>query len=141
MMNQIKQMFARYKEIILYGFFGLGATFINIFSFFLLRQTVGAGLMVSNVLAWILAFIFAFITNKLWVFESKDWHGRTAAKEMTDFLAVRLATLALDIFCMWLAVHALHINEVISKIVVNMIVIVLNYAASRLWVFKNKGEQ
>lgn len=136
MMNWIRRMFRKYKEFIFYGFFGLGATLINIFSFFLFRQAVGIDMIVSNVLAWTLAFVFAFITNKLWVFESKDWKSQTAVKEMIHFLAVRLATLALDTFCMWLMVHVLAVNDLASKILVNILVIVVNYAASKFWIFR-----
>lgn len=132
----MKSIIVKYKEIILYGVFGLGATLINIISFYIFRQLLGIELIPSNVLAWALAFIFAFITNKLWVFESRNWKSTAAIKEMSSFLITRLTTLIMDTFLMWLFVECLTINNLISKIVVNGIVIIVNYVASKFWVFK-----
>ena len=138
MVNWTRNIFVKYKELIFYGIFGLGATGINILSFCLLRQAVGADLFVSNVLAWIFAFVFAFVTNKLWVFQSKNWKSQTAFREMKNFFIARRVTLALDTFCMWLMIEIMDINDLISKIMVNIIVIAVNYAASKYWIFSNK---
>lgn len=132
----VKNIIAKYKEIFFYGVFGLGATLINIVSFYVFRQLLGIELIPSNVLAWLLAFIFAFITNKLWVFESKSWKSTAAIKEMCSFFITRFTTLILDTFLMWFLVECLQINNLISKVIVNAIVIIVNYVASKFWVFK-----
>lgn len=129
-----KEILIKYKELIMYGIFGVGATVINIVVFFLCRK-VGLALVPANSFAWVVAFIFAFITNKLWVFESKEWKGQTAVKEMLGFLTARLTTLFLDIFLMWLLVDMLAINDILSKIVVNIVVIAVNYVASKFLIF------
>lgn len=136
MVLKLKTLLKKYKELILYGIFGLGATLINIVTFYLFNEILELNLVLSNVLAWVCAFIFAFITNKLWVFESKDWKSRTAIKEMLEFLFARLITLFLDTFLMWLLVNVLNWNGLVAKVIVNIIVIILNYIASKLWVFR-----
>ena len=84
----------KYKEIILYGIFGAGATFVNIISFYIVRKA-SIGLFMSNCLAWFFAFVFAFITNKVFVFESKEWKTKKAIYEMISFTFARLMTLHL----------------------------------------------
>lgn len=136
MSNRIKLLLVKYKQLIFYGIFGLGATLINILSFYLFRQIIGTVMIVSNIFAWVFAFIFAFVTNKLLVFESRDWKSQTAIKEMANFFITRLMTLALDTFCMWLMIDVLNINDLASKIAVNILVIAVNYIASKFWVFR-----
>ena len=138
MIESIKRLIIRYKEIIMYGIFGAGATLINIVAFYLLHTVAGMALVPANIIAWVLAFIFAFVTNKLWVFESKSWAGEIVLKEFLGFFAARLFTLVLDTALMWLLVEKLHWNDLLSKVIVNVIVIVVNYVASKLWIFKDK---
>jgi len=92
----ISNLWKKYKEIFFYGIFGVGATVINIASYQVFAKICGIPYLVANVLAWILAFIFAFITNKLFVFESKSWGRSVAMKEFLGFLSARLATGILD---------------------------------------------
>lgn len=138
MIDCIKKMVVKYRELIFYGIFGVGATLINIISFYVFKQMWGMKLITSNILAWTLAFIFAFITNKLWVFESKDWQSETAIKEMISFLITRLTTLVLDTLLLWFMVEYLQVNDLVSKITVNIVVIIVNYVASKFWVFRKK---
>lgn len=136
MANWVKQMLVKYKELIFYGVFGLGATLINIFSFYLFKRIFTLDMVISNILAWVLSFVFAFLSNKLWVFESKNWTSRAAMKEMVQFLVARLATFVLDTVCMWLLIDRLSVNDLMAKISVNILVIMTNYMASKFWVFK-----
>lgn len=137
MIDLVKKFIIKYRELIMYGIFGVGATVVNIVVFYLCRK-VGLALVLANGLAWIVAFIFAFITNKLWVFESKEWKGQKAVKEMFGFLTARMATLFLDTFLMWLLVDMFAMNDLLSKIVVNIVVIVVNYVASKFLIFKKE---
>lgn len=127
----------RYKEIILYGVFGVGATLINIICFYFLRSIFSWKLIFANIFAWLLAFIFAFFTNKIWVFESRDWNGKMALKECVGFFFARFATLIIDIFLMYFLVTQVLINDIWAKIWTNAIVIILNYLMSKFMVFKN----
>lgn len=138
MIESIRKICFKYKEIILYGIFGVCTTIINILSFFVLDDILKCNMIFSNVIAWILAFIFAFVTNKLFVFESVSNTVGQTVKEFRDFFLARFATLFIDTFLMWLLVDVVKFNSMITKIVVNIIVILLNYIASKLWVFKEK---
>lgn len=138
MVKLIKSFCMRYKEFILYGIFGAGSTAINILAFYLLDSVINCHLIVSNIIAWTLAFLFAFVTNKVCVFESKSWEGTQAIKEFLDFFIARIATLIIDTILMWIFIKIMFINSLFSKIVVNVIVIILNYVASKLWIFKEK---
>lgn len=135
--NWIKRMYIKYREIILYGICGAATTFINILVFHISYGDCGISLFISNTLAWILAFIFAFISNKLWVFESRKWTGGKAVREMFGFLSARLATLLLDTFFMWFMVDGFRVNGTLSKICSNIITTVANYIISKFVVFRN----
>lgn len=131
-----KKLLNRYKELILYGIFGLGATFINIIAYWLFFSIFHLYFMLANGLAWLLAFIFAFLTNKLFVFESKNFRGTVAVQEMISFLFTRVFTGVLDMTLMWLMVDMGKVSGVYAKIFVNVIVILVNYVMSKFWVFR-----
>ena len=137
-MNSVTAVWRKYKELILYGFFGAGATLINILSFAFFRNILCWELIRANVIAWVLAFIFAFVTNKQFVFGSRSWKGTQTVKEFLEFLTARLFTLFLDSFLLWLMVEKLLIGDIVSKIIVNIIVIIVNYVASKFIIFRKK---
>lgn len=138
MMKSLLQLAKKYRELIAYGIFGVGATLINILAYYLFADVLGVQYMVSNAIAWVLAFLFAFVTNKLFVFESKSWSGATAAKEMWGFFLARAGTGVLDMAMMWLLAGVLHVNEMFAKVFVNILVIIINYVASKFWIFRRK---
>ena len=138
MIKLIKRLLIKYNELIRYGVCGLITTAINVIAFHVCSEICGIQLLISNTIAWILAFLFAFVSNKLWVFESKEWMGRKAVTEMVGFLAARLTTLVLDTFLMWLMVDMMTMNGTLSKVISNVITIVINYLASKFIIFKNK---
>jgi putative flippase GtrA/UDP-N-acetylglucosamine transferase subunit ALG13 len=125
----------KYREVLLYLVFGGLTTLINIVAFYILRK-LSLELQVSNVIAWILSVLFAFITNKLFVFESKNKSKKENFKEMTSFFGFRVLSLLFDIGFMHLLVSILNIHEMISKILSNILVIILNYIFSKLFIFK-----
>lgn len=132
------------KEPIAYIVFGVLTTVVNIVVYFLLADLLEIHYMIANVIAWIASVLFAFVTNKLFVFESKSWRGKTALVEMGNFFLARAATGVLDMVLMWLLVDVVRIEtivvsgEMLAKVVVNVLVIVINYAASKLWIFRRK---
>ena len=135
----IKNLWLRYKELFLYAVFGVGATVINIVSYRVLANTFGKKyFLIANIIAWILAFIFAFITNKLFVFESKSWEAQIAMKEFVGFLSARLATGILDTVLMWFFVSVISLDDTLSKIIINILVIIINYVASKFFIFKKE---
>ena len=138
-MKKIKELFIKYKEIIMYLIFGVATTGVNWVVYSLLVK-----MTVSNVIAWIAAVIFAFITNKLWVFESKSWVPKVAAREFVSFVASRLATGVIEwfgpllLFKIGLDQDLFGVKGFVAKIVCSVLVVILNYVFSKLLVFTKK---
>lgn len=126
-----KSWFNKSYEVLSYLFFGGCTTLVNIISFWLLR-VLKIELFTSNAIAWVLSVLFAFITNKLFVFQSKG----NALKEGISFFGFRLLSLAFDMGLMYLLINVLSWNELISKIIANVFVIIINYVFSKIFIFK-----
>ena len=137
-MEKILNLYKQFKEQILYIVFGVLTTAINIIAFFVCSRLINLSLIPSNIIAWILSVLFAFITNKIYVFNSKNYSFSVVLRELIDFIVARGATGILDLGLMYLFVSIIGIEDMISKIVINIIVIILNYILSKLYVFKNK---
>ena len=127
----------KYKEGLLYLFFGGCTTLINIISFIIFRQ-FKLSVDVSNVIAWLIAVIFAFITNKLFVFDSKNTDRKTVMKETISFLIARVISLGIDTGLLHLMIDFMKIHEVIAKVISNIVVIIVNYIFSKLFIFKKE---
>lgn len=125
----------KYREVLLYLFFGGCTTLVNIVSFFLLRL-FNLSLYPSNVLAWLLAVLFAYLTNKLFVFESKGKSKKEVTKECLSFFGFRLLSLVFDMGIMYLLINILSWNELLAKVLSNIFVIIVNYLFSKLFIFK-----
>ena len=125
----------KYKEALLYLVFGGFTTLVNILSFFILRQ-FKIEIYISNALAWFISVVFAFITNKLFVFESKGKSNKENIRECISFFGFRILSLVFDMGAMYLLLQVLSVNELISKVVSNVLVIILNYIFSKLFIFK-----
>ena len=132
----IKDFYSRYKGIIKYIFFGALTTALNVIAYHLLYNVINLPNTLSVIIAWILSVAFAFVTNKLFVFESKSWQAKIAAKEAFDFFICRIATGVLEVALMFLLVDILKLNGTVMKLITNVIVIILNYIASKLVIFK-----
>ena len=142
MMNKLKNMYKKYKEIINYLIIGGLTTVVSLISFYLVRiliftKDTQLDIQISNIISWIFAVLFAFITNKKYVFESKTT-GTKKIKEMIKFYLSRLTTLIIDMVTMWILTAPLNINDKVSKIIVQFIIVVLNYVFSKLFVFKKE---
>ena len=129
----MKELLMKYKEIIMYLVFGVLTTVVNIVVYFLSAVLLHINYLISNALAWFLSVLFAYITNRKYVFESSS---QNILKEAVSFFSSRLATGILDMVLMWLFVYFNVVNDVIAKVIVNVIVVVLNYVLSKLVVFK-----
>ncbi len=139
MIEQIKVLLEKYKAIILYGIFGVLTTLINIVVYEAFYRYAGWSNVVSNIVAWVAAVLFAFVTNKLWVFESKTTEKKALMFEIASFFGCRLATGVLDLAIMYVAVDEMALNSTLMKCISNVIVIIVNYIASKLLIFKNSG--
>lgn len=134
------ELFFKYKEVILYLVFGGLTTLVNIVCYAVCAKGFHMGTLVSNGIAWVLSVLFAYITNKLFVFESKTNNWREAMREFVSFIACRAGTGALDMGVMYVTVDILNWYDVLMKIVSNIIVIILNFVFSKLLIFQKKEE-
>ena len=149
--ERMTELFKKYKEPILYILFGALTTLVNILVYYVVADIASVYYLIANVVAWVASVLFAFVTNKLFVFESKSWSASVMFPEMGGFFLARVATGVVDMALMWLLVDVLLWREVVldigilicsgemfAKVLVNVIVIVLNYVASKLWIFRKK---
>ena len=134
----LMQLIKKYKDILLYGIFGVLTTVVNIATYWVAAHPLGLSVMVSTIIAWIAAVLFAYVTNRKWVFHSQAQGTKEIVQELVSFFACRLATGVVDWACMFIFVDLLHFNDVIIKAAANVLVIILNYVASKLVIFKHK---
>lgn len=141
-MEKLKKLwcFLTTPEMISYILFGVLTTVVNIVSYGLLRPVIHWNsqwdVLTANTIAWILSVAFAFITNKLYVFKSKSFAAGLVRRELVSFVSARLFSLAVDSLGMYLLVTVLLWNDWIAKILMNGIVIVINYVLSKWFIFK-----
>lgn len=140
-MMSIKKLYLKYKDIVWYMFFGVCTTVVNIVVYWLFAHLLKQEVLVSTIIAWFLAVLFAYITNRKWVFHSENVRMKEIMKEMLSFFSCRLATGVVDWLCMWLFVDILSFNDVFIKFVANIVVIILNYIASKLIIFKKASDK
>ena len=139
MKNLIKKLCN--KETITYLIFGILTTAVNYIVYYLLYKFTGIDALAYNIIAWVAAVIFAFFTNKLFVFESKSVKANVIFRELLTFVSARLISLALEELFLALTVKVMGIHELIAKLVISVIVVIVNYFASKLFIFKKeKGD-
>ncbi len=130
-------IYKKNKEIINYLIFGVLTTVVSFVVYFIFAKVFKIDEVISNVISWFFSVLFAFVTNKLYVFESKETGKKTLLKEIISFYLARLFTgVVCDLGVFALMVKTFKINDVLSKLVTQVIVIVLNYVLSKLIVFK-----
>lgn len=149
----IKNLLVKYRELITYVIFGVLTTVVSLVSFKIFDSILGEDLyLVSNVISWIFAVSFAYVTNKLWVFESKSWKSNVIIKEIIGFVSARLFSLGVEELGLWLLIDIFSIGKIsvdlfsfningnmIAKLIMQVVVIVLNYVFSKLVIFKKKN--
>ena len=126
------------KQLFLYGVFGGLTTVLNIFAYWALTRGLSMGVVPSTVIAWLIAVVFAYWSNRKYVFKSAAVSLREIITEAGEFFAARIATGVLDVIIMWLFVDVLGLNDVVIKTASNILVIILNYAFSKLLIFKGE---
>lgn len=126
----------KFRELFLYLIFGGLTTVINVLVYFLLARIFSVNYQVSTVIAWIFSVLFAFFTNKLFVFESKNKSRRENLREVLSFFAFRILSLGIDMASMYLMVQICKFDDLFSKIIANIVVVIVNYLFSKLFIFK-----
>jgi len=140
-MKKILNLYKKYEEIINYLIVGVLTTIVSIVTYWIFTKVFHVNYMVSNVISWIVSVSFAYITNKIFVFKSKSENEKDVLIEIYQFFKYRIFSLCIDILLMYLFVELFNIDDMIAKIIVQVIVIALNYVFSKLFVFKKKSEK
>ena len=135
-LKKIADLYRKHKEGMRYLIFGALTTLVNIISYAIFYYILNINNAVSNIIAWIVGATFAYITNKLYVFNSKVNNKKELLKEIIYFYGCRLLTLAIDEGIMILTVDKCGWNALLMKIIVNIIVIILNFIFSKILIFK-----
>lgn len=135
------ELYQKYKEVIHYLIFGGLSTVVNFVSYFIAARVIGIEEVTSSAISWFCAVLFAYVTNKLFVFESKTETKKAMVKEMvTFFLARILSGILCDVGSFALMVRVFHVNDIFAKIVTQVMVVVVNYVFSKLFIFRKSGE-
>jgi len=124
------------NELFNYLLFGVLTTIVNIASFAVFDKGLGLDYKVATTIAWVLSVIFAFVTNKLYVFYSKSIGGKSVFREFISFLFFRGLSYVLDIASMIILIDFVKIDSLLAKIAANVMVVVFNYFASKYIIFK-----
>ena len=136
----MKQLFVKYRELILYVFFGGLTTLVNWGLYWLLANPLGVPYLWATAIAQIASILFAYVTNRIWVFQSKARGFREVSLEMLRFFGARGVSFFLDLGCMYVGVDLLHINDTWMKLLAKILVIIANYVFSKVFVFR-KGQE
>lgn len=138
MLQKIRALVVKYWDILSYLIFGVLTTVVNYAVYLPIYNLLGLSAAVSNVIAWVAAVAFAFLTNKPFVFKSHDWSARTVIPELTKFVSCRIASGAMETVILLLTVDLLGWNGNIWKLITQVLVVILNYVTSKLVVFRKK---
>lgn len=135
-LNRLEPLYRKHKEVLLYLFFGGLAFLVSIGTFALFALVLGMNVLVANVLSWLITVLFAFVTNRIWVFPAKTETVRALLRQAGAFYAGRAATLLAEEAILLVFITWLGWNSMAVKIAAQVIVIVLNYVISKFWIFK-----
>ena len=136
-----EKLWKKYKDVIPYVIFGVLTTIVNIATYWLAAHFFSVEIMISAIVAWFTAVLFAYVTNRKWVFHSEANSIKEIYREILLFFSCRLGTGIADWLCMFVFVKIIGFDDVIIKSLANLLVIVLNYLASKFVIFKHKKEK
>lgn len=139
MLEKIKNLIEKYEKLLAYLVFGALTTLVNYLVYLPCYNLFALPSSASNAVAWAVAVAFAFVTNKPFVYKSRDWSAKTLLPELGKFVGCRLGSGLLETLVLFVAVDCLAGNGNIWKIAVSVLVVVLNYVSGKLVVFRNSG--
>ncbi len=137
-MDKLKKMITKYWDILSYLFFGVLTTAVNYAVYLPCYNLLHLSASVSNVISWVFAVAFAYLTNKPFVFKSNDWSRETVVPELTKFVGSRVGSGVLETVILRITVDMLCWNGNVWKLITSVLVVVLNYVGSKLLVFRKK---
>lgn len=126
----------RLWEVFIYLFFGGLATVVNIVTYAMAYQLFHLSWPVSNAISWICSVLFAYVTNKTWVFQSRTESFKELAWEFGKFVFARVVSFGMDMGCMYLFIDMLHTGNLFAKIITQIVVVIANYVFSKVFIFK-----
>lgn len=129
----------KYNQIIAYGAMGILTTIINVIVFYICNEFWGLDYKMATTIAWLLSVIFAYITNKLFVFKSQTTSLVHLFKEMTSFLCFRVTSYFFDLILMIFLIEFINLEENLSKLIVNIFVVLFNYFVSKFYIFRMRN--
>lgn len=132
----MKNTLEKYKSILMYLFFGICTTVINIVTYWIFYIYLDFPNILSTIFSWIISVLFAYITNKLWVFESRSFDKKVLVREITTFFGARFISGVIDLGIMFVFVDILFSPAMVVKFISNVFVVIFNYIASKLVIFK-----
>ena len=135
-MQSLLALLKKYEDVLSYLFFGVLTTVVNYLIYLPCYNRLELSGSVSNGIAWVVAVAFAYLTNKPFVFKSHDWSSKTVLPELTAFVGCRVGSGLLETGIIFLFVDLLCWNGNVIKLVTSVLVVVLNYIASKLLVFR-----
>lgn len=141
MFGKIKTLIQRHKAILIYLLFGGLTTLVSFAIYWLGYHWLQLSAATSNAAAWIIAVLFAFFTNKPFVFHSHDWRWKVLFPELLKFIGCRVVSGILETAFLGITVDLLAWNGLIMKIAVSVVVVILNYIASKWLIFRRKQQE
>ena len=138
MMDKLKLLYHKHREVLLYLIFGGLTTVVNYGVYLLCARLLPVdATTVPTAIAWVLSVLFAYATNRAWVFRSKT-RGAAVVREMAAFFGARVFSGLLDVAIMWAAVDRMGYNDLVVKLLSNVLVILINYFLSKFLIFRKK---
>lgn len=138
MIQKIRMLYKKYEELILYVICGGFTTLVNIIVYGLCADLIGIYYLASNFIAWVLSVLFAYVTNRIWVFKSKKCGVSAILREFSLFVSGRIMSLLGDMLIMFLCVSVAGFPGLLAKILANIFVMIFNYVFSKLIIFRKK---
>ena len=138
LINKLWALVEKYWDILAYLFFGVLTTVVNYIIYLPCYNLLNMSAVVSNAIAWVVAVAFAYLTNKPFVFKSHDWSAGTVIPELTKFVGCRIGSGLAETVILLVTVDIMHWNGNIWKLLTSVLVVILNYIASKLLVFRKK---
>ena len=133
-----RPFYEKHKELLLYLFFGALTTLVNLAVFFVFTTWIVIDVLAANVIAWVAAVLFAYVTNRTWVFASRATTKGAIAQEIVGFFGGRVATLLFEEAVLWLFIKHLGFHAMAVKLAAAVAIVILNYVISKLFVFRKK---
>lgn len=136
MIQKVWQLVTKYRDVLSYLVFGVLTTVVNYLVYLPVYNLLGFSAAVSNMIAWVAAVAFAYLTNKPFVFKSHDWSAKTVLPELAKFVGCRIGSGAAETAILFVTVDLLGWDGNLWKLLTSVLVVVLNYFASKFFVFK-----